>query len=211
MQKTLLRHSLLTVVAIFALAVAAPVATLAQPARAHEAQTQAQERREAGQQTVQTQQEAQTQSTERREQGQARLEAAKLKVCQNREKAIQNIMARISDRGNKQLDVFTKISDRVQAFYTEQGNTLSNYDALVAEVNAKKEAARTAVDVVHDGSHEFKCDGKNPKAVADSFKEDLKAMNAALKEYKTAVKNLIVGVKSAQSTTTEGGTEGSQG
>lgn len=207
MQKTLVKQSLLAGAAIFALAVAAPVATLAQPARAQEFSETAQ------QQTTQIQQrgeEAQVQSQERREAGQARLEAAKLKACQNREKAVQNIMARISDRGTKQLDVFTKISDRVQAFYAEKGNTLSNYDALVAEVNAKKEAAQAAVETVKNGSTEFRCDGDNPKAVADSFKENLQAMNAALKEYKTAVKDLIVGVKSVQSTTTEGSTEGSQ-
>lgn len=209
MKSTVIKRSLLAAAALFALSVVAPVAVSAQPTRAQEAQQQ----REVAQQTAETQQrgaEAQTQGQERREAGQARLEAAKLKACQNREKAITNIMARISDRGTRQLDVFTKISDRVQAFYTEKGHTLSNYDALVAEVGAKKTVAQATVETVKNGSTEFKCDGDNPRAVADSFKENLKAMNAALKEYKTAVKNLIVGVKSVQSTT-QVSSEGSRG
>lgn len=200
MQRVIFRRSVIVAASLFAVAVVAPVAASAQPARAQEAQEQAQEQRET----------AQTTSQERREQGQARLEAAKLKACEKREKAIQNIMARMSDRGTKQLDVFNKISDRVQAFYTEKGKTLSNYDALVADVSAKQEAAQTAVGNLNGGSGEFECDGDNPKAVVESLKEDLHTMNEALKEYRTAIKNLIVGVKSVQSTTTERGAEGSQ-
>ncbi len=41
----------------------------------------------------------------------------------------------------------------------------------------------------------------NPKGVISSFKESLKAEITALKEYKTAIKNLIVGVKSVQGAT----------
>lgn len=222
MKKVILRHGLLAGVAIFTLAAAVPVVTVAQPVRAQEARTQAQERREAARQTTQTQlespetddqrsQDAQSRVEERREARQARLEAAQLKACEKREKAITNIMARISNRGSRQLEVFTKISDRTQAFYADKGNTLSNYEELVGEVTAKKEAAQTAVAAVTEASDDFTCDGDNPKAVADSFKANKKAMNAALKEYKTAVKDLIVGVKSVQSTTKpEGTTEGSE-
>src|SRR3990167_11484105 len=85
------------------------------------------------------------QSSEPSSQASTRLEAAKLKACQNREKAINNIMARIANRGSKQLDVFNKIAERTKAFYTDKGKTLSNYDALVADVNAKKAAAQSAV------------------------------------------------------------------
>ncbi len=211
MHRLILRQSLLAGIAVFVFAVAAPVATLAQPVQA-----QAQERRQASEQATQERREAEQtaqaqERQERREAGGARLEAAKLKACQKREKAITNIMARISDRGTKQLEVFTKISERTQTFYEEKGNTLSNYDELVADVTEKKEAAQAAVDAVSDGSDDFTCDGDNPKATADSFKENKQAMNAALKEYKTAVKDLIVGVKSVQSTTKpEGTTEGSE-
>lgn len=202
MHSTIYKRSIALSASLLAFAIMLP-ATIAdaQPARAQDAQMQAQERRES----------APTSAEEHREAAAGRLENAKLKACQNREKAIQNIMNRVSDRGRKQLDVFTKISERTQAFYAEKGHTLNNYDALVAEVDAKKSAAQAAVDAVHDSSGEFKCDGENPKAVADSFKENLKAMNTALKEYKTAVKDLIVGVKSVQSTTAgEGSTEGGQ-
>lgn len=132
---------------------------------------------------------------------QTRLADAKLKACQKREKAITNIMTRLGDRGQKQVDLFSKIAERTEAFYTKKGKTLTNYDALVADVSAKKAAAQTSVDTIKSTSVEFKCDGTDPKGVVASFKDSLKTEVATLKAYKTSVKNLIVGVKSVQGTT----------
>jgi hypothetical protein len=128
----------------------------------------------------------------------ARLEDAKLKRCEAKQKAIVNIMTRISDRGQKQLDLFSTIADRVEAFYTEKGNTLENYDSLVAEVDAKKAAAQTVVDDIQSADTDFACDGDDPHGAVNGFKASLKQEISALKEYRTAVKNLIAGVKSAQ-------------
>lgn len=132
---------------------------------------------------------------------QTRLAAAKLKACQNREKAITNIMARISDRGQKQLDLFSTIAARTEAFYTDKGKTLSNYDALVSDVNAKQAAAQSAVSSTDSSGGGFSCDGSDPKGFVNSFKGSLKSEISALQAYRTSVKNLIVGVKSVEGTT----------
>lgn len=144
----------------------------------------------------------------------ARLTAAKLRSCQNRQQAIQNIMSRIADRGQKQLTLFNGIATKVEAFYTQKGKTLDTYDALVADVTAKQTAAQTAVDTIKTDSTGFSCDSSDPKAFVDSFKSALKSEISALKDYRTSVKNLIVGVKSVQGTTssstghtTSGGTQ----
>lgn len=191
MQKTILKRSILAAVALFAVVVA-PAAANAQPARAQEAQQNAQQRQET----------AQTNATDRKEAAQTRLADAKLKACENRQKAITNIMYRLADRGQKQLDVFSTIAERTEKFYADKGKTLSNYDTLVADVNANKIVAQAAVDAVKANSITFKCDGTDPKGVAASFKEALKTEIEALKAYKTSVKNLIVGVKSVQGSTT---------
>lgn len=130
-----------------------------------------------------------------------KLADAKLKTCRKREKAINNVMSRISDRGLKQVDLFTSIATKTETFYTEKGKTLSSYDTLVSDVTAKHDAAQTAVEAVKANSLTFKCDGTDPKGSVASFKGSLKIEIAALKDYKTAVKNLIVGVKSVQGTT----------
>lgn len=143
----------------------------------------------------------QTTVAERKAAVQTRLTDAHLKVCQNREKTITNIMARVSDRGTKQLAVFSKIADRTEAFYTSKGKTLANYDTLTANVTSTKAAAETAVSEIQSSSTSFSCDASDPKGIVTSFKDSLKSEITALKNYKTAIKNLIVGVKSVQSTT----------
>jgi putative heme degradation protein len=129
---------------------------------------------------------------------QAKLPDAKLRICKNRQNSVADIMGRINDRGQKQLDLYTKVSERVQKFYTDKGHTLSNYNELVAAVNAQKAAAQAAVDALARDKAGFSCDNPDPKATATSFKNDQKAVTEALKNYRAAIKALIQGVKSVQ-------------
>jgi hypothetical protein len=131
---------------------------------------------------------------------QNKLSDAKLKVCQNRQQAIRGIMTRIADRGQKHLALFTTIAERVETFYKNKGKVLSSYDALVADVEAKASLAQTTVTNVSSADSNFNCDGSDPKGIASSFLSSLKLEISALQAYRTAVKNLIVGVKSVEST-----------
>lgn len=138
------------------------------------------------------------QAAEAKANAQTRLAAAQLKSCQNRQQAIDNIMARISDRGQKQMTLFSTIAARAEKFYTAKGNILNNYDTLLVSVNTQQTAAQTAVDAIKADSTGFSCDSSNPKAFVASFKDSLKSEISALQAYRTSVKNLIVGVKSVQ-------------
>lgn len=132
----------------------------------------------------------------------AKLEASKLQLCKTRETEINNILSRISDRGTKQADVFDKIATRVKSFYVTKAKPLNNYEALVAQVDATKATVQSAVQKLSYSHITFSCDGDNPRSVISTFKENLLALNSALKDYRTAIKELIVGVKSVQGTTT---------
>jgi hypothetical protein len=142
-----------------------------------------------------------------------KLADAKLKVCQKREQVINSIMSRTSLRSQRQLDLFSAIAQKIEGFYVRKGNLFSNYETLTADVGAKRAVAQATVDAAKASSAEFKCDGSDPKGAASAFKASLKAQTEALKAYKTSVKNLIVGIKSAQGTgnltdtSTGGGTE----
>lgn len=188
-------------VVVILLGIALPAAVVAQDGTDKLSEETIRQKTEQTAKAKETAREAKAQLTqtakERREAMKERLEGRKLKACQNREKAVTNIMVRIADRGQKQVDLFTKIADRTQQFYADKGLSANSYDELVADVNAKKAAAQSAVDSVKSTSVEFKCDGDNPRGVADSFKQSKNDQNLALKAYKTAVKDLIVGVKSA--------------
>jgi hypothetical protein len=135
----------------------------------------------------------------KREKAKEHLDAAKLKVCQNREKHITTTMTNLTDRGTDHLTVFTKIADRVEAFYTSKGKTVSNYDTLVADVNAKKAAVETAIANAKASGTTFSCTDPNPTMAAQQFKDAHAAVVKALQDYRTAIKNLIVAVKSVQS------------
>ena len=218
MKKTFLKQSLLVGVALLGLSSAIPAFAQALPVSAREARTSERERQEPAETETETEThteaevstrerqepaetETETHTETRKEAAKTRLADAKLKACQNREKAITNIMTRLGDRGQKQANLFSTIAERTEKHYANKGKTLANYDVLVADVVAKKAAAQTTIDAVKSTTVEFKCDGDNPKGLASSFKDSLKAEIAALKDFKTAVKNLIVGVKSVQSTT----------
>jgi hypothetical protein len=133
-----------------------------------------------------------------------RLAGRRLKACQAHRAAIQTIMTRAARRGDNHIALFSKITDRVEAFYQSKGKTLATYDQLVGAVAAKKVAAQTAVDAVKTADTTFDCSSDNPKAQVMVFRAEVKAEIAALKEYRTAAKNLIVGVKSVQSTSENG-------
>lgn len=164
--------------------------------RATQAKAEAQERAaQARERAEQTKAQAQAHVAE----GKQRLEGKKLEACQAREQRIARTMEQMTKRGENHIAVFTKIADRVKAFYEEKGKTVAGYDALVVDVDAKKQAAEAAVAGAQSVGDVFSCDSDNPKIASEEFREAHKAQVAALKEYRTSVKNLIVAVKSAQS------------
>jgi hypothetical protein len=130
-----------------------------------------------------------------------RLAGRRLKACQAHQAAIQTIMTRAGKRGDNHIAFFTKITERVETFYQNKGKTLATYDQLVSAVAAKKAAAQAAVNAVKTADTTFDCNGDNPKAQVAVFRAEIKAEIAAIKEYRTSVKNLIVGVKSVQGST----------
>jgi len=138
--------------------------------------------------------------SERQEANQARLTDKKLEICQKREAKITNIMKRIGDRADRQVALFSKITDRVQNFYVTNELSVDNYDTLVAAVNDKKATAQGLVTALKGLIVDFDCEGDDPKGVTEVFKTKLKETITTLKEYKTAVKNLIVAVKTAAGT-----------
>lgn len=203
-----MKYSLLLGVTILSVAAISPVTANAHDGHVHSVQestdvSQAEEVSKTTDELKSTDQRSTTQQagTDRKETTLTRLAGSKLKTCHNHQKAITNIATRIADRGQKQVELFSTIADRTESFYTSKGKTLANYNALVADVVAKKAAAQSVVDAVTSGSVTFDCSSDNPKGAVSSFKNGLKAEIDALKAYKTSVKNLIVGVKSVQGTT----------
>lgn len=133
-----------------------------------------------------------------KEQIAAKLDENKRKVCEKRLTNITRTMTKMQLRGEKQLDVFNKIADRTKTFYVEKQRTVDNYEDLVIAVDEKKQAAQLSIAASAEAIQDFSCGSEDPTAIKDLFKTQIREQIAALKAYKTAVKDLIVGVKSAQ-------------
>ena len=95
---------------------------------------------------------------------------------------------------------FDAIAAKVQDYYTSKlvpaGKTVSNYDALVADIQTKKSAIQTALTKAQTDISGFSCTGSDPKGLLKKFSEDMKSVKQALNDYRTAIKNLIVAVHS---------------
>jgi len=134
-----------------------------------------------------------------------RLDQAKLRLCQVREKVITNRSSKMVQHANRLMTVFDSIATRIQNYYltrlVPRGKTLPNYDALILNIQNKKNAINPLLETAQSDVNNFNCEGDDPKGQLALFRQDMKAVIAALKAYKTAVKNLIVAVASL------GGTE----
>lgn len=129
--------------------------------------------------------------------GSLRFTGNKLKVCEQRKGNITSIIDRVVKRTQNQIDLFDKIATRTKTFYANKGKTLSNYDELVAAVTAAKTKAETDLQTIKNNS-DFSCSSDDPSGDVSGFKAAVKQEIQDLKAYRTAVKNLIVGVKSVQ-------------
>lgn len=148
--------------------------------------------------------------TSSKTEAEGRLQGTKMTLCENHKDVITAIMARIADRGQKQTDLFATIATRVETFYTKSGKTVTNYNTLVADVNAKHTAALAAVAKIKADSNTFTCSATNPQGIVTSFKSDLKLEISALQAYRTSVRNLTVAVKTVvegSAATTTGGNQ----
>ena len=136
---------------------------------------------------------------ERQEVRQAKLDAKKLKVCQTKEKVIKNRLESLTALVTNQQTKFDKIATRVENFYTAKvlptGKTLANYDALAADIDAKKAAVDSNLATAKTNADSFACGADDPKGALSGFREDMQSVKSALKEYRTSIKNLIVAVK----------------
>ncbi len=148
--------------------------------------------------------EAKEQATTNKEAVSLRLEAKKLEVCEKHQARITSILDNMVARGTKQYGVFDKIVTKTLAFAETKNITVD--PAMIEAVNAAKPQADAAIDATENTSSEFGCNKNDPKGTASQIKEKLKAQISALKEYKTAVKNLIVSVKSSQSSANDADT-----
>ena len=130
-----------------------------------------------------------------------KLAAAKLKACQSRERAIRLRSEGLVDMANNLFSKFDATFARVEDYYTSKavptGKTAAGYDSLVAEIQTKKAAVQNTLVAARDDLEGFYCTADDPKKQMTEFKEDMQKVKGTLQEYRAAIKNLIVAIRSA--------------
>lgn len=134
-----------------------------------------------------------------------RLTETKLKVCQNREAAIQQRSTRLVKATENMLTKFDQIASRVKQYYTNKvipsGKTVAGYDALVAEISAKKKVVEEDLQKATTAAQAISCTSSNPREQLQQFRADMQQVKKDLKEYRAAIKNLIVAVRTVTGAT----------
>lgn len=142
-----------------------------------------------------------------------KLASKKLELCEKRQERINKLFENATERNKKQLAVFQKIEDKVKAFYVSKNITAEGYDAAVANADEKEAAAVAAIEA--SAETQFDCATADAAKPGVEIKAAMQARHTALKDYRTAIKDLILVVKKhngqnrtgSGDTTTETGTE----
>lgn len=129
----------------------------------------------------------------------------RLKSCQARENAVKNRLSSLIRLVTNMEGKFDAIALRVENFYKNKvvpsGKTVPNYDSLVADIATQKTNVQSALTKAQNDMSSFSCTADSPKALLNQFRIDMQNVKAALKNYRTSIKNLIVAVR----TVVEGG------
>lgn len=130
---------------------------------------------------------------------QQKLHGNKLQSCQSVEKALKNRSTHLVTLVTNMEKVFTSIAEGIEQYYLTKavpsGATLSNYDALVADITTKQNALTPLVTAAQNDVTNFSCNGNNPGADMTQYRTDMQAVVQGLKAYKTSIRNLIVAVR----------------
>lgn len=119
------------------------------------------------------------------------------RVCEQKQARLQAKLDKIATQGTKQLEVFDKISQKVQAFKTAKNLTVTNYETLTGEVSTARTAAVEAVAAASKAPDVNCADPSSVKTGVETYKKAVEKRVKALKVYKTAVRNSLIAVKSS--------------
>lgn len=122
------------------------------------------------------------------------------RACQAKENAIKKRVERLGKLAANMQEKFEAIAKRVEEYYTTKvvpsGKTVANHNSLMADIQTKKGAVQTALTQAQTDAASFTCTSDDPRGQMTQFKDDMKVVKSALKDYRTAIKNLIVAVRS---------------
>lgn len=128
------------------------------------------------------------------------LNPGSLKSCLARESAVTNRFDKLTQLATNMEEKFDAIATRVEEYYTSKvlptNKTVTNYDALVADIAASKQTIKTGLVLAKADVTGFSCTGEDPKGQIAKYNDDMKVVIQELKDFRTSINKLIVAVHS---------------
>lgn len=130
---------------------------------------------------------------------QALVTTAKVNSCQTRELGVKTRMTQLTRLSANMGTTFDRIAEKTKTYYTEtvlpSGKSVANYNALVADIAAKKVIVQTELADTDTDIGSFNCTSGEPKTLMNQYQINMRAVKTALKNYRTSIVNLIVAVR----------------
>ncbi len=135
-----------------------------------------------------------------RAKGQERSKEFRMKACEARKTGLQRRMDNAVKHANKHKTVFDRIYEKVKAFKQNKQLDVADYDTLISRADLYSDDADAAIIALQDLDFSVDCSKSTVAANASAFKEGLKATRTSLKDYRSALVNLIKAVHQAAET-----------
>ena len=128
-----------------------------------------------------------------------RLTEVKLKVCKKKESVIKKRSTKLVQRAENIQSRFDRIVTRADEFYVEKvvpkAGEIKGYGKLLDRIEETRAAVASSLGLAKSSANNFNCEGINPKEQIKQFRSDMQVVIIALKDYKKAVIDLLVAVK----------------
>mgnify|MGYP000863722622 FL=1 len=127
----------------------------------------------------------------------ARKDDNRIKRCEQKESDGQQRFENIHARSGEIKSRIEGILTRVEAYVNANGIVVPNSEALLADIQAKQQAAESALAEIKVTAQGFSCQNDDAKEQASLIKAQVEAYKATVKAYRESVRNYLDAVLTA--------------
>ena len=132
------------------------------------------------------------------------------KACTAREANLNNKIANYNKQAARTLASYNAAFAKLEAFQADHKVSAATYASLVADATAKQAAAKAAVDALAKVSVKVDCTAADPAATVAIVKTAVNDTKTALKNYRAAIKAVLVALMTAKSDNIKASADSSQ-
>lgn len=125
--------------------------------------------------------------------------------CLARQSAVKNRMTsliNLTTTMERQFDLIAQRSiDYYNATLVPNGNIVPNYNALISNIQTRKDTIQAALNTAQANLNGFNCSANDPKLLLSQYRLNMQTVKRALMDYKISIKNLVTAIRLVTPTT----------